>query len=241
MAYGGISLTKMNREHEDPPNQSIPTIDLAKLALQEASPDLRSSASSKFEPPIPSDIGRYRVERLLGRGGFGAVYLAVDSTLGRKVAIKVPRGDFVTGPEQLEIHLKEATIAANLDHPNIVPVYDVSSASGFPFFIVARFVPGTDLAKKLKSSGVTHTEAASVALAIAEALHHAHQHGLVHRDVKPANILLDEMNHPYLADFGLAFRDYERGTGPGFAGTPHYMSPEQARGEGHRAVTMANA
>lgn len=224
----------MNREHEDPRNQSIPTIDLAKLALQEASPDLRSSASSKFELPIPSDIGRYRVERLLGKGGFGAVYLAVDSTLGRKVAIKVPRGDFVTGPEQLEIHLKEATIAASLDHPNIVPVYDVSSASGFPFFIVARFVPGTDLAKKLKSSGVTHTEAASVALAIAEALHHAHQHGLVHRDVKPANILLDEMNHPYLADFGLAFRDYERGTGPGFAGTPHYMSPEQARGEGHR-------
>ncbi len=224
----------MNREHEELPNQSIPTIELAKLAPQGASPDLKSSAFSKFEQPIPADIGRYRVERLLGMGGFGAVYLAVDNTLGRKVAIKVPRSDFITGSEQLEIHLKEATIAANLDHPNIVPVYDVSSASGFPFFIVARFVPGTDLAKKLKSSGVSHSEAASVALAIAEALHHAHQQGLVHRDVKPANILLDEMNHPYLADFGLAFRDYERGTGPGFAGTPHYMSPEQARGEGHR-------
>lgn len=224
----------MNREHEDQPNQSIPTIHLEKLVPQGASPDLKSSASSGYERPIPADIGRYRVERLLGMGGFGAVYLAVDSTLGRKVAIKVPRSDFVTGPEQLEIHLKEATIAANLDHPNIVPVYDVSSASDFPFFIVARFVPGTDLAKKLKSLGVTHTEAASVALAIADALHHAHQQGLVHRDVKPANILLDEMNHPFLADFGLAFRDYERGTGPGFAGTPHYMSPEQARGEGHR-------
>jgi eukaryotic-like serine/threonine-protein kinase len=224
----------MNRDHDELPKQSIPTIELAKLAPQEPSPDLKSSASSGFERPIPADIGRYRVERLLGMGGFGAVYLAVDSTLGRKVAIKVPRSDFVTGPEQLEIHLKEATIAANLDHPNIVPVYDVSSASGFPFFIVARFVPGTDLATKLKSSGVTHTEAASVALAIADALHHAHQQGLVHRDVKPANILLDEIDHPYLADFGLAFRDYERGTGPGFAGTPHYMSPEQARGEGHR-------
>ncbi len=216
----------MTRENEDLPNQSIPTIAVEKPILLEASPDLESL-------PVPSNIGRYRVERLLGMGGFGAVYLAMDSTLARKVAIKVPKGDFLA-EQQLEVHLKEATIAACLEHPNIVPVYDVSSASDFPFFIVARFIPGTDLAKKLKSTGVTHSEAASIALAIAEALHHAHQQGLVHRDVKPANILLDDMNHPYLADFGLAFRDYERGTGPAFAGTPHYMSPEQARGEGHR-------
>jgi serine/threonine protein kinase len=179
---------------------------------------------------IPSAIGRYRVVSLLGEGGFGTVFLAHDDDLDRPVAIKVPRPDRIARPEDVEAYLAEARILARLDHPHIVPVYDVGRTPDGHCYVVSKFVEGTDLAARLKQGDLPCDEAARLVATIAEALHYAHSRHLVHRDVKPANILIDHAGRPFLADFGLAIRDEDYGKGPGFAGTPAYMSPEQARG-----------
>jgi serine/threonine protein kinase/formylglycine-generating enzyme required for sulfatase activity len=184
--------------------------------------------------PTPIQIDRYRIKRLLGKGGYGLVYLAHDDQLSRLVAIKVPHRRLVSRPEDANAYLIEARTVANLDHPNIVPVYDVGSTEQFPCFIVSKYINGTDLATRLQRSLPSIHESIELAAAAAEALHHAHKHGLVHRDIKPGNILLDQSGKPFVTDFGLALREQEVGTGPRYAGTPAYMSPEQARGEGHR-------
>lgn len=179
-------------------------------------------------------IGRYRIERVLGKGGFGLVYLAYDEQLDRRVAIKVPHTQLINRPEDAEAYLTEARTVAGLDHPNIVPVYDLGSSPEFPCYIVSKYIEGTDLATRLKSSRLDFVAAAELVATVAEALHYAHKQGLVDRDVKPGNILLDRDDRPYVVDFGLALREADIGKGPRYAGTPAYMSPEQARGEGHR-------
>ena len=183
---------------------------------------------------LPEKIGRYRIIRILGSGGFGRVYLAHDDGLDRPVAIKVPNRDRVTRPEDVEEYLEEARTVAKLDHPHIVPVYDVGSTDDGLCYVVSKFVEGKDLAARLKESPFNHRESAEIVSIVGDALHYAHSRHLVHRDVKPANILIDLTGKPILADFGLALRDKDFGKGPGLAGTPAYMSPEQARGEGHR-------
>src|SRR5947208_5023773 len=182
----------------------------------------------------PPHVGRYRIEKVLGRGGFGLVYLAHDGQLQRLVAIKVPHRKLVDRIEAAEAYLTEARTVANLDHPNIVPVHDVGSTDDCPFFIVSKYIDGTDLATKLKQSRLSLNEAVELVATVAEALHHAHKQGLVHRDIKPGNLLLDSSGKPFVADFGLALREQDVGKGPRYAGTLAYMSPEQARGEGHR-------
>jgi serine/threonine protein kinase/formylglycine-generating enzyme required for sulfatase activity len=195
-----------------------------------------------YQPPAvdevaaeqPRCIGRYRVERVLGQGGFGVVYLAHDDQLCRPVAIKVPHRSRVSRPEDAEAYLTEARTVANLDHPHIVPVYDVGSSEGCPCYVVSKYIDGTDLATRLKQSRSSLHEAVRLVATVAEALHQAHRQGLVHRDIKPDNILLDKSGKPFVADFGLALREQDVGMGPRYDGTPAYMSPEQARGEGHR-------
>src|SRR5580700_2730277 len=182
----------------------------------------------------PHHVGRYRIEKVLGEGGFGLVYLAHDEQLQRLVAIKVPHRNLVERLEAAEAYLTEARTVANLDHPNIVPVHDVGSTEDCPFFIVSKYIDGTDLATRLKQSRLSIHEAVERVATVAEALHHAHKQGLVHRDIKPGNILLDKSSKPFVGDFGLALREEDVGKGPRYAGTPAYMSPEQARGEGHR-------
>jgi serine/threonine protein kinase/formylglycine-generating enzyme required for sulfatase activity len=189
---------------------------------------------SESKTRLPSHVGRYRIRSVLGEGGFARVYLAFDEQLERLVAVKVPHRRLVPGPEAAESYLAEARAAAQLDHPNIVPVYDVGSAPDCPCFIVSKFIEGRTLAERIKEQWPTFAEAERLIATVAEALHHAHQRGVVHRDVKPGNILLDLAGRPYVADFGLALRETNFGTGPCSAGTPAYMSPEQARGEGHR-------
>ncbi len=190
--------------------------------------------NAKQVEKLPDRIGRYQIEKLLGKGSFGMVYLAHDETLDRSVAIKVPHPHLVVNKDQAEEYLSEARTVANLDHPNIVPVFDVGSTDNCPFFIVSKYIDGVDLAKRLKRSRLSLDKAVNLVTKVAEALHHAHKQRLVHRDIKPGNLLLDEKNEPFVVDFGLALREQDVGKGPRFAGTPAYMSPEQARSEGHR-------
>jgi len=179
-------------------------------------------------------IGRYTILGLLGKGGFGKVFLAHDDDLNRPVAIKVPRPERVSRPEDIEAYLNEARILASLDHSHIVPVHDIGRTDNGLCFVVSKFIEGSDLAKRFKEARPSFHESAGLVATVAEALHYAHTRGLVHRDIKPANILIDASGKAFVADFGLALRDEDFGKGAGFAGTPDYMSPEQARGEGHR-------
>ena len=182
----------------------------------------------------PEQISRYQVKKILGQGGFGIVYLAYDEQLQRLVAIKVPHRHLVDRPEDAEAYLAEARTVANLDHPNIVPVHDVGSTEECPFFVVSKYIEGRTLAQKIRDNRPSVGDTAELVVTVAETLHYAHRKGLVHRDIKPGNILLDTSGKPYVADFGLALKEKNIGQGPRYCGTPAYMSPEQARGEGHR-------
>jgi serine/threonine protein kinase/formylglycine-generating enzyme required for sulfatase activity len=181
----------------------------------------------------PEKIGRYRVLRVLGDGGFGRVYLAYDDVLERQVAIKVPHRYRVSEALDVEAFLAEARILARLEHHAIVPVYDCGRTDDGLCFVVSKYIEGGDLATKVKQSPLTVAAAAEVVATIADALHCAHINGIVHRDIKPANILLDLRDRPYLADFGIALKDEDFGKDSETVGTLRYMSPEQLRGEGH--------
>jgi len=190
------------------------------------------SCGSDNEDPLK--IGRYTILRRLGQGGFGRVYRAQHDDLDRPVAITVPNPDRIARPENIEAFLIEARILAKLDHPNIVPVFDVGRTEDGLCFVVSKLVEGSDLGVKIRQARPTFQDSAELVAKIADALHYSHTRGLVHRDIKPANILIDASGKPCVADFGLAFRDEDFGKGGGVAGTPAYMSPEQARGESHR-------
>ena len=191
------------------------------------------SSFSQTGSKSSSQFGRYRVESLLGRGGFGEVYRAWDDQLNRAVAIKVTLRKFLSGDTSVAF-LNEARTVAALDHPHIVPVFDVGQTSSKNYFVVSKLIEGTDLAKAIRERTPTLDEAVHIVASVADALHYAHTLGLVHRDVKPANILIDHQRKAYLTDFGIALKENEVGLGPQYVGTPAYMSPEQARGEGHR-------
>jgi hypothetical protein len=150
------------------------------------------------------------------------------------VAIKVAKQERIARPVDAEAFLAEARKVAKLDHPHLVPVYDVGRTDDGLYYIVSKFVVGCDLAELIGHGQREFAKSAELEAAVAEALHHAHTRGLVHRDLKPANVLIETDGKPYVADFGLALKDEDFGRGEGFAGTPVYMSPEQARGEGRR-------
>lgn len=192
-----------------------------------------AEARQPDDAKMPDRIGRYIVRRLLGRGGFGRVWLAEDEELRRQVAIKVPRREWLSTPEGLSAFLREARIVAGLRHPGIVAVYDVGRLDDGSCFVVMEYVDGRSLAEEIKAARPSFERSAELIEQVATAVHYAHKHGLVHRDLKPANILLDSAGRPYVADFGLALREEEFNRLWRIAGTPAYMSPEQARGEGH--------
>ncbi|MEJ7638570.1 MAG: serine/threonine-protein kinase [Singulisphaera sp.] len=179
-------------------------------------------------------VGRYRLEGVLGEGTYGRVHLARHEVLGRRVAVKVLYRRHGSRRQEIRAFFNEALILADLDHPGIVPVFDAGWEEDGLYYIVSKYIEGGDLGRILKGRRLDPREAAGVVEAVAEALQYAHARGLVHRDVKPANILLDTGGKPCLADFGVALRDRDFGRGAGLTGTPAYMSPEQARGQGHR-------
>jgi predicted Ser/Thr protein kinase len=178
--------------------------------------------------------GEYRIERMLGRGGMGMVFLAQDLTLEREVAIKVLPPDFSSDPQVIKRFQQEAKTAAKLDHPNIIPIYRVESADGLNFFVM-KFISGTSLEDVLEAQQPLSSDYIQRILSeAARALGHAHSRKVVHRDVKPANIMFDHDGRVMLTDFGISKALQSAGnlTGTGMiVGTPHYMAPEQAKGQ----------
>lgn len=192
-----------------------------------------AALESRAKPRLAGDtFGRYRILKTLGEGAMGSVYLALDNQLQRKVALKIPK---ISPREQsrfTERFLREARAAATLTHPNICPVYDVGEFDGV-HFITMGYVQGHSLADFVNPDKLQHERnIATVVRKIALALYEAHINGLVHRDVKPANIMIDHRNEPIIMDFGLARNiddeDDARLTRDGaILGSPAYMSPEQ--------------
>jgi serine/threonine protein kinase len=189
-------------------------------------------------PPgvFPAEFGRYRILKALGQGAMGVVYLAEDTQLGRKVAIKIPQLGDNRDDMRLERFYREARLAATLRHPNICPVHDVGEFQGTHFISMA-YIEGRPLTAALKpDKPIPQRAAASTVRKIALALHEAHSRGVIHRDLKPANIMVDRRGEPIVMDFGLAREvnmfDQAHLTQTGaILGTPMYMSPEQVEGE----------
>jgi WD40 repeat protein/tetratricopeptide (TPR) repeat protein/tRNA A-37 threonylcarbamoyl transferase component Bud32 len=181
-------------------------------------------------------LGRFELVEAVGVGAFGSVYKARDPQLDRTVAIKVPRAGSLATAEDRDRFLREARSVAQLRHARIVPVHEVGEHEGTPY-LVSDFVRGVTLSDLLTSRRPTPREAAALVADIADTLQYAHEQGVIHRDVKPSNILLDDQGRPHLMDFGLAKREAGEVTmtfDGQVLGTPAYMSPEQAKGEGHK-------
>ena len=208
------------------------------------------SVSASFE--LPKQFGRFSIVRELGRGGFGVVFLAEDLVLGRQVALKVPRPEVLITPEVRRRFVREAEAASRLDHPNVVPVYEVGE-EGLICYIASAYCEGVTLAHwlRLQKVSVPIRVAARLVLDLAAAVAHAHERGILHRDLKPGNILLqrrvggrsttdqacpDLDFHPRICDFGLAklLDQVSQDTRSGMPiGSAAYMAPEQAAGRVH--------
>jgi Protein kinase domain len=177
-------------------------------------------------------FGGYRIEAVVSRGGMGVVYRATDLSLERPVALKLIAPELAQDPEFRERFLREPRLAASLDHPGIVPIYEAGEREG-QLYLAMRWVAGSDLRQLLERGGRLSAQAAVDILAqVAEALDATHRSGLIHRDVKPANILVDDDGHAYLSDFGISQRrGVEPGAGGTVLGTLDYLAPEQIRSE----------
>ena len=207
-----------------------------RLALETSAEETAANA-----PALGVRLGDYELLAELGRGAMGVVFRARQLSLKRIVALKVVlSGQFASEAERRRF-LGEVEFAATLDHPNIVPVYEVGSAEGRPFCAM-KLIDGQPLAQRIASGSarVSEREAAALLARAARAVHHAHQRGIIHRDLKPANILVDAAGQPHITDFGLARRvgvESSLSLTGSPLGTPAYMSPEQARGE--KTITTA--
>ena len=183
--------------------------------------------------PIGSKLAGCRIEALLGRGGMGVVYRAYDLRLKRSVAMKLVAPELSEDERFRTRFLAETELLTSLEHPNVVPIYDAGDAEG-QLYLAMRYVEGSDLRTLLAQGGpLGPAHAVAIVGQVATALDAAHRHGLVHRDVKPSNVLLDADEHVYLTDFGLARRLGEAEPDPGTEvslGTPAYASPEQIAG-----------
>ena len=204
--------------------------------------------------PPGGRLGRFEVLQELGRGGWGVVFRAFDPLLGREVALKVPRPEVAVAPEFAAQFAARARAAAGLDHPNLVPVYEVGS-DGAIRFLVSAYCPGETLASWLRrrDEPVPFETAAATLATLAEAVQHAHDRGVIHRDLKPTNILLEPKSSlaaglgfiPRVTDFGLAKLLFEE-PGPGrtitgtVMGTASYMAPEQAAGKSKDVGPLAD-
>jgi serine/threonine protein kinase len=195
--------------------------------------------SVRADLPIGSELLGYRIERVLGRGGMGVVYLAEDLRLKRRVALKLLSSELAADERFRGRLIGESELAASLDHPNIVPIYEAGEVDG-QIFISMRFVEGEDLRQLLRRGPLETSQALALVWQVAAALDVAHGRGLVHGDVKPSNVLIvpeaghEGTDHVYLADFGLTKRvsEHDAATEHGpLMGTLDYVAPELIRGD----------
>ena len=219
------NLAKSLPLHSD---HSLTSTDVLLTGDQESTSRRDTLVAPARPAELPVKIGTYFVIRKLGRGGFGDVFLARDPLHNRRVAIKVPRADRFASRESRAAFLKEARTAAELDHPHIVSTYDCCELEDGRCIVVMEYIEGTNLRELMLSQRVDQARSAEIVARIAEALDYAHQRGIRHRDVKPANILLDRDGTPYLSDFGLAVHEQQQYmVRDDLAGTYPFMSPEQ--------------
>ncbi|REK19218.1 MAG: serine/threonine protein kinase [Planctomycetota bacterium] len=196
-------------------------------------PTYNAGGRHGIAPPPGTELGDYELDEVLGRGGMGMVYRARQKSLGRTVALKmILRGAMPTEADLARFRT-EAESTARLDHPSIVPIYEVGQHEGQPFFTM-KYVAGTTLAQRLADGPIPPREAAELLAPICRAIHFAHERGVLHRDLKPSNILIDEAGYAHVSDFGLAKRvetQEDLTISGAVLGTPSYMSPEQAAGK----------
>lgn len=189
-----------------------------------------------------SGAGRFEVRATLGAGSSGAVYRAYDRVLSREVALKVPHPGLMTSPRIAERFVREARALAQLHHPNIVPVFDAGRDDG-RYYLASAYIEGETLSDRIGRGGLPPREAAEVVHSLAQALEYAHEQGVIHRDVKSANVMLDRQGRPYLLDFGLArltASDDKLTQDGAILGTPSYMAPEQASGRSGEATAASD-
>src|SRR5882724_5645044 len=233
--------------NDEPPAPSatppqIPNTPLTPGVPTPGTPEGWSISSARAPAPVlpPGEFApgtvlghRYEILSLLGQGGMGAVYKARDTELDRMVALKIIRPDLTTNPEILKRFKQELILARQVTHRNVIRIFDLGQADGFKF-ITMEYLEGKDLRGVLREKGkLPPEEAARIILQICRALEVAHGEGVVHRDLKPQNIMLDANGRAYVMDFGIARSAHLPGmtqTGA-LIGTPEYMSPEQGKGE----------
>jgi len=210
---------------------------LDQLARTVAPGDDTATLAPHAENPLPaaadSRIGDYELQHEIARGGMGVVYKARQTSLNRSVALKMILSGQLASEDDIKRFRMEAGAAAQLDHPGIVPIYEIGEHQGQPYFSMG-LVEGESLAARIADGPLAPHEAAKLVSSIAAAVDYAHQRGVIHRDLKPGNVLIDQHNTPKVTDFGLAKRvDADSNlTGTGdILGTPSYMPPEQAGGE----------
>jgi hypothetical protein len=202
--------------------------------------DLAPTVSFQERPDRTLDVtqvGRFAILSELGSGGFGTVYRGFDPELKREVAVKLPHSIRLRSPIHAERFIRESRHLAQLRHPNILPVYEIGMADGTPF-LVTELLDGETVAHTLRTRKMDMAESAVIMAKICDALHHAHEAGIIHRDVKPGNIMIDRHGEPFLMDFGLAKGDGADATislAGEILGTPAYISPEQALGHPQQA------
>jgi serine/threonine protein kinase len=200
--------------------------------------------SDVFQAPTFEELAplfpNYEINAFIAQGGMGAVYLATQTTLDRQVAIKILPRHLGADPEFRESFQAEAKAMAKLNHPNLIGVFDFGEVDAMPF-IAMEYVAGSSLHESSYGQQIDPEEAGRIVVATLRGLHHAHENGILHRDVKPANILLDPQAHPKLGDFGLAMSNNDESDGLAY-GTPGYAAPEVYEGHpDHRSDNYAAA